>query len=172
MCQSTADVTELGLDASRCLQPEAWTVTAARTRQVAAPGGGGANLLFICLDCNERQSELQEFSEKLLVINLTDTEVKQAACLHYSLSHSRVITAPHACVCVCVQVFLIKWPRPSTRSVAILTTKDNKSGTRWLPTRLIQRLTANPSVILLKWQHLASELQSSLHLVSPLITAR
>lgn len=47
----------------------------------------GVNLLLICLDCNMRQSELQEFSVKLLVINLTDTEVNEATCLHYSLSH-------------------------------------------------------------------------------------
>lgn len=45
------------------------------------------NLLLICLGCNMRQSELQEFSVKLLVINLTDTEVNEATCLHYSLSH-------------------------------------------------------------------------------------
>lgn len=45
------------------------------------------NLLLICLGCNMRRSELQEFSVKLLVINLTDTEVSEAMCLHYSLSH-------------------------------------------------------------------------------------
>lgn len=45
------------------------------------------NLLLICLGCNMRRSELQEFSVKLLVINLTDTEVSEATCLHYSLSH-------------------------------------------------------------------------------------
>lgn len=47
----------------------------------------GVNLLLICLDCNMRQSELQEFRVKLLVINLTDSEVNEATCLHYSLSH-------------------------------------------------------------------------------------
>lgn len=54
-------------------------------RHTAAPLP--ANLLLICLDCNRRRSELQEFSVKLLVINLTDTEVNEATCLHYSLSH-------------------------------------------------------------------------------------
>lgn len=45
------------------------------------------NLLLICLDCNVRRGERQELSVKLLVINSTDTEVSEATCLHYSLSH-------------------------------------------------------------------------------------
>ncbi len=55
------------------------------SRQTAA--GLHVNLLLICLGFNMRQRELQEFSVKLLVINLTDTEVIEATCLHYSLSH-------------------------------------------------------------------------------------
>lgn len=62
---------------------------AANTDEVSRQAAAllAANLLLICLDCNMRQSELQEFSVKLLVINLTDTEVNKATCLHYSLSH-------------------------------------------------------------------------------------
>lgn len=47
-----------------------------------------------------RRGELQEFSAKPLVINLTDAEVSEATCLHYSLS-THITAAGRVCVCVC-----------------------------------------------------------------------